>query len=151
MYNFEDELPEQIRKLYAVIDDLAARYPPLRFTLDGRLVGDIGEALARDWFGLELLGANNKDHEAKAPDGRMVQVKTTQRDVVGLGLKRADFSHLIVIKPNREGAAEVVYNGAGWRVWDELAAIKSCSIGVDRLRRLDGAVPEHERLPRVIP
>ncbi len=149
MSNFAAEVPELIKKLYAVVDDLADRYPPFRFTLDGRLVGDIGKALAGYWFGLEPLGIGNKVHDAKAPDGRLVQVKATQGKTLGLGVTRLDFEHLIAFKLDRDGNAEVIYNGAGHRVWTELGSIKSNSIGVSRLRRLNETVPQSERLARV--
>jgi len=50
----------------------------LDFTLDGKLVGDIGEAVAVELFGLRLAGPGApKGVDGYAPDGRTVQVKAT--------------------------------------------------------------------------
>jgi len=142
------EIPRLVRSFYELTDELRRLIPGWQFTLDGKLVGDLGEALACYYFGLTPLPAGEKTHDARAPDGRRVQVKTTQGKVFGLGLERRHFEHLIALRINREGEAEVVYNGPGWRVWEELGEIKSCSIGVNRLRRLDAKVQETERVPR---
>lgn len=50
----------------------------LKFTLDGNLVGDIGEALSVIFFGIKLVNtASFPGIDGFAPDGRSVQVKAT--------------------------------------------------------------------------
>ena len=49
----------------------------LDFTLDGNLVGDTGEAVAAQLFGLTLSSRNGTGFDGSAPDGRTVQVKAT--------------------------------------------------------------------------
>lgn len=49
----------------------------LKFTLDGNLVGDIGEAIAAELFGIKLVPVNGTGIDGHAPDGRSVQVKAT--------------------------------------------------------------------------
>lgn len=142
------EIPRLVRSFYALTDELRSLIPGWQFTLDGKLVGDLGEALACYYFGLTPLAAGEKTHDAVAPDGRLVQIKTTQGKVFGLGLQRRPFEHLIALRLDGEGETEVVYNGRGDRVWRELGEITSCSIGVARLRRLNATVPEAERVPR---
>lgn len=47
-------------------------------TLDGNLVGDIGEALAAKFFDIRLVDAKSTEGiDGFAPDGRTVQVKAT--------------------------------------------------------------------------
>ena len=50
------ELPLSIQKLIAARNELKAHYSnvDLSFTLDGNLVGDLGEAIAAELFGLRL-------------------------------------------------------------------------------------------------
>ena len=48
------------------------------------MIGSIGEALAASWYGLELFTAGVETHDAKALDGRLVQIKATQIDRVAL-------------------------------------------------------------------
>jgi hypothetical protein len=50
----------------------------LRFTLDGNLIGDIGEALAAELFDVRLVETKSQEGiDGYTPDGRTVQVKAT--------------------------------------------------------------------------
>ena len=50
----------------------------LGFTLDGNLIGDIGEALAAELFGVRLVETRSTEGiDGYARDGRTVQVKAT--------------------------------------------------------------------------
>lgn len=50
----------------------------LRFTLDGNLVGDIGEAIAAELFGVTLVETKSTEGiDGYVPDGRSVQIKAT--------------------------------------------------------------------------
>jgi hypothetical protein len=40
-------IPRAIAQLLAIVEKLCIAYPKKKFTLDGRLVGDIGEAAPR--------------------------------------------------------------------------------------------------------
>ena len=143
------ELQELIRKLYGLVLEMHTKFPHWKFTPDGRLVGDIGEALACYYFGLTPLDGNKKTHDAKTDSGCLVQIKTTQRNIVGLGLKKRDFEHLIALKINSDGKADVIYNGSGNRVWKELKNTNNTSISVQKLKSLNKEVPETERLKRI--
>ncbi|MGQ0721719.1 MAG: DUF6998 domain-containing protein, partial [Candidatus Eiseniibacteriota bacterium] len=50
-----DAIPVLVRRLYGIVRDLEAAFPGRKFTLDGHLVGSIGEVLAAHRYGLELL------------------------------------------------------------------------------------------------
>ncbi len=63
-------------------------FPGRHYTPDGGMVGSIGEALAASWYGLELFTAGAETHDAKAPDGRLVQIKATQIDRVALSVNQ---------------------------------------------------------------
>jgi hypothetical protein len=143
-----EELPKLIQKLYAIVADLHGKFPNWEFTPDGRLVGDIGEALVCYHFDLEPLAGNEKTHDAKTIDGKLVQIKTTQKETLGLGLQKREFQHLIALFIDANGDPEIVYNGSGKRVWSELGDIKSTAIGVKRLRKLNETVPDSERLQK---
>src|SRR5690606_4911302 len=103
-----------------------------RFTLDGHLLGSIGEVCA-----------------VHQRSGRRVQIKLTQGRRVGL---RAEPEHLLVLQLVDGGVTEEVYNGPGRIVWDDCGKRQSNgqrSIGVTKLRRLMARVPSELRLPRV--
>ena len=79
------DLSEKIRALYAIVNDLETAYPGRRFTLDGHMIGSIGEVIAAEAFGLNLLPNSTPEHDAIAYDGRLVQIKVTQRDRIAYG------------------------------------------------------------------
>jgi hypothetical protein len=72
-------LPPVITGLVAARNRLRAHYGSvgLRFTFDGNLVGDIGEALAAELFSIKLISRGGTGIDGHAPDGRSVQVKAT--------------------------------------------------------------------------
>jgi hypothetical protein len=72
-------LPPVITDLVVARNRLRDHYrsAALEFTLDGNLIGDIGEAVAAELFGLKLSTRNGTGINGHAPDGRSVQVKAT--------------------------------------------------------------------------
>jgi hypothetical protein len=58
-----------VRKFYSAHQALVKAYghEDLKFTLDGRLVGDIGEALARELFGLVPTKGRVKGVDSQTP------------------------------------------------------------------------------------
>ena len=71
---------EEIKQLLAITKKLKEKYIHLnkQFSLDGKLVGDIGEVLAAEKYGLILLEENAPVHDAvEKATGRLVQIKST--------------------------------------------------------------------------
>lgn len=108
-------LPDEVRALLAARNKLRDHYGQagLRFTLDGNLVGDIGEAIAAEIFGLKLTPRCGPGIDGHAPDGRSVQVKAsgTQRGPAFRCLEnRAD--HLLFFNLDFERCVgRVTFNG----------------------------------------
>ena len=48
-------IPDAVRQMLAIVEQLCIAYAKKRFTLDGRLVGDIGEVLVEDAYDLQLF------------------------------------------------------------------------------------------------
>lgn len=73
------KLPKVIKKLWAAQQAFAKHYEDtsLKFTVDGRLVGDIAEALALDHLDLELPPKRTGGVDALTGSGKTVQVKAT--------------------------------------------------------------------------
>lgn len=137
-----------LRRLYEARDELRAHFPDLKFTLDGNLIGDIGEAIAMQDFGLRKLPAGTRGHDFEAPDGRLVQVKTTQtvKGGVGLGLTKQSFEHLLVLQLTAEGDYRVLFDGPGSLIDEACTHLTSPSISLNRLRELDRQVHPSSRL-----
>ena len=72
-------IPEAVKQLLEIVRLLQEAYPAKRFTLDGRLVGDIGEVLAEESYDLQLSTGLQKHHDAVTADGRHVQIKATMQ------------------------------------------------------------------------
>lgn len=107
-------IEEAIVSLQDIVNTLTETYHR-PFTLDGHLVGSLGEVYARDHYGLTLLPPGAEIHDAVTGDGRMVQIKTTQRDSVGI---YAEPDWLLVLKMHEDGSMEEAYYGPGARPWE---------------------------------
>lgn len=110
-------LPDQVRKLFVAQQALQQFYSwtTLKFTLDGRLVGDIAEALALEWFDLRRPPKRIGGVDALLNDKMgTVQVKATGREETGPsftpGAGCAD--HLLFFRLDwSRQTAEIAYNG----------------------------------------
>ena len=78
-------LPQLVNDLWHSQQELAKHYAHtgLKFTLDGRLVGDIAEALALEHFELCLPPKRTKGVDALTATGHSVQVKASGLDPDG--------------------------------------------------------------------
>lgn len=132
-----------VQGMYAGAKELGGLYPGLHFTLDGHLVGSIGEAIAQEEFGIKLFPASTKTHDGSFPDGRLVQIKTTQAKSIGL---RSEPDNLIVITLLDNGGYEIVYNGAGAPVWDRVGLRRGNGqrfISLKEIRRIKAGKPAY--------
>jgi hypothetical protein len=144
-----EAIPSLVKELYAVVHKLEGHFEGRKFTLDGHLVGSIGEVLAAYHYNLELFPPSTKAHDACCPEGRNVQVKATQGKSVGL---RCEPQHLLVLKLEADGNFSEVFNGPGHVAWNKAGRMQKNGqhpISVSRLRSLMEQVPEHQRLKRL--
>ena len=141
VFKMEDSLSSSIEELYQIVARLESMYPGRKFTLDGPLVGSIGEVIAKERYGLELLPSSSERHDAVAKDGRMVQIKATQIN--------SEPEYLIVLKLDKRGQAEEIYNGPGKPAWDGCGRMQKNgqrAISLAKLRRLMKGVLESGRI-----
>ena len=148
--NDRERLAATIRELYAIVGKLESYYydQQRHFTLDGHLVGSIGEVYAAKRYGVDLFKSSAPIHDGTNPDGRFVQVKTTQRNSVALS-ERPDY--LIVLKIDENGDIKEVYNGPGAPVWNLFEKRKKPKTGqyqvsLARLSKLNEEVSPEERI-----
>ena len=142
------EVGDLLGKLYQIVKRLEELFPERKFTPDGHLVGSIGEALATYMFDLCLLKASAPVHDATSADGSTnVQVKLTQGKTINLS---AEPDHLLVLRLTQDLVVEIIYNGSGKAPWCATGKRQrngQCPISISKLRKLDEAVLESERLP----
>ena len=114
-------IEDKIRQLYRIIDELEAAYPEKHFTLDGILLGNLGEVYAAEKYVLKLLPEAAKTHDAIRTDGKYVQIKVTQGSQIGLYGKP---EYLLVLQVHRNGAFSEIYYGPGDAPWENAGKIQ---------------------------
>ena len=148
-------LPKVVVDLWASQQELVKHYAHtgLKFTLDGRLVGDIAEAVALEYFDLNLPDQRTGGVDALTRDGKSVQIKATGSKKAGPaftpGTGVADY--LIFFQMDFcTGTATLIYNGLEAPVRKELLP-KSWSrtkrINLYRLQQLAAQLVESNALP----
>jgi len=111
----QESLSDLIAQLYVLVQKLEA-LTGRPFTPDGHMVGSIGEVLVRDTYNLELNPPSTKGHDASDLNSRNIEIKATQGNR-GVAFRSCpDFA--IVIRLEKDGTFELVYNGPGRLVWD---------------------------------
>lgn len=146
-----ERLAATIRELYGIVGRLETEYRDhnRHFTLDGYLVGSIGEVYAAERYGIELFESSMPTHDGSTPDDRLVQIKATQRESVGIS-EEPEF--LIVLKIDEQGGIHEVYNGPGKPVWDlfvnrKLPKNGQYQVSLAHLRKLNEKVPSEKKIP----
>lgn len=142
------KIPEIVRDLYSVVNQLERACPHRSFTPDGHLVGSIGEVVAEHEYGLSLLPQSTEAHDATAPDGRLVQIKATQGTRVSLSSKP---NYLLVLKLFKNGSIEEIYNGPGkpaWKAAGKKQKNGQRQISLTRLQSLAKDVAQADRLSK---
>lgn len=129
-------LPEPVAKIYEAVAELEALYPERKFTPDGHLVGSIGEVIAAETYGFQLLPMSMEGHDAIDSKGRLVQIKLT-------GGKRISMygpsDRLVVMKLVRNSGVDVVYDGCGKAAWESAGKLQKNgqrSIALSKLQSL---------------
>ncbi len=149
MNRSRDRVTQLVKQLYGIVGELETLFSGRRFTLDGHLVGSLGEVIAAHDYDLELLDSSTATHDAKTKRGdTQVQIKATQRRSVSL---YAEPDHLLVLKLEKDGSTREVYNGPGdlpWKCAGKPQKNGQKPISLSKLERLMKMIPSHQRLKR---
>lgn len=131
--------------MFETVRELEQRYPGRKFSIDGHLLGSLGEAIVAEYYGLSLLPNSYERHDAKDKQGRMVQIKATQINRIAIS---SEPDCLIVIQIIPDGHWSEIYNGAGSRVWNNAGKMQKNGqrpILIAKLRALMESVQENEK------
>ncbi|MGJ8594081.1 MAG: DUF6998 domain-containing protein [Aquaticitalea sp.] len=151
---------KEIKHLLAITESLKKQYEGrLNFSLDGRLVGDIGEALASEKFDLELYSQNAQVYDGEQRGtNKKVQIKSSMKYNFSYPFGK-DLDHYLAVHIEPSGELEVIYNGPGKPIHDYLKKKKRKSyrdiwytISANHLRTLDKDVKQEDRIieiPRI--
>ena len=143
-------LSDKIKELYTIANELESSYPGRKFTIDGHLVGSIGEVIVAEHYGLELLRNSTETHDAVSADGKYVQIKATQ---INRSAISSEPDYLRVIKIFSDGSWEEVYNGPGKPVWDNAGKMQKNGqrpVSLSKLRSLMISVDKKDTIARVL-
>ena len=141
---------DKIKELYKITNELESSYPGRKFTIDGHLVGSIGEVIVAEYYGLALLHNSSETHDAVSADGKYVQIKATQINRIAIS---SEPEYLIVIKLFSDGSWEEVYNGPGKPVWDNAGKMQKNGqrpISLSKLRCLMNSVDRKDTFARIL-
>ena len=139
-------LSDKIKQLYKITNELEQAYPGRKFTVDGHLVGSIGEVIVAEHYGLSLLPNSTKTHDAVSKEGKQVQIKATQ--VKGIAIS-SEPDYLIVIRILPDGSWEEIYNGPGKTAWESAGKMQKNGqrpISLSKLRNLMGSVDAKDKI-----
>ena len=139
-------ITEIIQDLFETVRELEQRYLGRKFSIDGHLLGSLGEVIAAEHYGLTLLPNSYERHDAKDKQGRMVQIKATQINKISIS---SEPDYLIVIQLTPNGNWFEIYNGAGSRVWNSAGKMQKNGqrpISIAKLKILMASVKENEKI-----
>lgn len=137
-------IKEKVTQLLNIVNELEAKYPGRKFSLDGHLLGSIGEVLAMYYYGVDLYPNNTKTHDGEVA-GKKVQIKITQGTSVDIN----DIpDNLLVLYLNKE-ECEVyeVYNGpCDWLIECKRTKNGWYNRSIKKLSELNRLIPNGRRL-----
>ncbi len=152
MKSIEEKLKFIKRKivtLQKIVKEINTEFPHRPFTLDGRLVGDLGEIIAETVYDLKLNKGVTPYHDAMSRE-RNVQIKATFK-------KSLTFSHVpeyyLGLKLYPDGSFEEIFNGPGKVIRDRYAKRKGIgkqllSFPIKVLGGLSGEVKASDRIKK---
>lgn len=144
-------IKSSLEHIFRGIRDLRAAFDGRRqFTIDGRLVGDIGEVIAELEYDLIIDERSQPDHDATTPSKRRVQVKATFKE----SLTFSSVPDLYLgLKLYEDGSFEEIYNGPGHIIATRYAHRKGLGVSllsfpISELKKLQTQVPAGETVNR---
>lgn len=147
---------ELVGQLLETVGELEELHPGRKFSLDGHVVGSIGEAAAEGLFDITLVRASSTGHDALTPDGMKVEIKATLGNR-GVAIRPTSSEHkdaaLIVLRLSKVAGEEheIVYNGPlapAAEAAGDPGSNGQAAISLTKLRSLNSKVLSHQRVPR---
>ena len=155
----DEDIAEMLRTycdMVYEVDHLESLFKGRKFTLDGHLIGSIGEAIAKNRYGIALEKPSYKGFDGTVGD-KQVQIKTVQQDSVliywDISKPIPENAILLVLYLRKGGSYYEVYNGPFSKVWESIKSSDKRGyrhISVDRLMKLRDE-PDCHGLPRIKP
>ena len=146
-------MKDTIKELFKITKQLESDYADYgrKFTIDGHLIGSIGEVTVAKAFGLTLLKSSYPNIDAIAENGLEVQIKATQRKRVSFSVKNDQQipEHIIVIHFDEDGEWNLIYNGPGEIIYNNLGKPQSngqAQMSLNKMTQLMASVSQEMQL-----
>jgi len=144
------DLNTALALIFRGIGQLKARFPEKAFTIDGRLVGDIGEVIAALEYDVTLFEVQTPAHDGQTSDGRKVQVKATFKEKLTITAVPELYLGLQLFE---DGTHKEIFNGPGAIIAEKFRhrsgfGEKQLSLSITALATLSRNVPSHQRVAR---
>ena len=150
---------QEIQQLLAITRALKEKYKlhNKSFTLDGKLVGDIGEVLVAEHYGLTLYGDNTPVYDGfvTGDENKKVQIKASfnnyfyfTKDLINMP------QYFIAVQLKEDGTFEEVFNGLGTLIYDKMLSHlpnerkHNYRLSVKKLQELNND-PENDKINRI--
>jgi hypothetical protein len=145
-------IKKSIKQLLNVVHQLKNAYPHKAFTLDGRLVGDLGEILVENSYKIKLYKKLTKFYDGETFQGKKVQIKATMKNSLTFPSDHIPDCY-IGVKINEDGSFKEIYNGAGKIIHSILKSRKQpknglYSISIPRLQKLNMLNLKEDRIQK---
>lgn len=118
-------MKDELEQFFIAIEKLQQKYSHhnKKFTLDGKLVGDIGEVLAAEYYGITLHKDNKAVYDGflTSDSTKEVQIKSSFNNYFYFPkdlTKMPDY--FIAININKDGTFEEIFNGRGDIIYKHL-------------------------------
>ena len=131
-----EQLKTVMHNLWDCVEQLKLEYPGRPFTIDGLLLGTLGEVYAAKHFNLKLNdNPIERGYDATDKEGRKYQIKTTQAARFNFKIPAKEMT-LIFIKIDKEKLTTLtIYKVDGKHIWDAKNATRKY-VGVSLLENL---------------
>lgn len=146
---------QEIKQLLEITQKLRTQYQR-SFSLDGRLVGDIGEVLAAEKYGLELYTENAAIYDGfEKTTGRKVQIKASFKNYSYFPFGKDKIpDYFLSINILENGELEELYNGPGSFIIEHYIKKRNLrhyketfyTLSKGILRSLNKEVPDEEKI-----
>lgn len=143
-------IKEALALIFQGIARLRESFGNRDFTIDGRLVGDMGEVLAALDYDITLDPTSKPDHDGRTSDGRRVQVKATFQNQLTF---KTNSDYYLGLKLFADGHYEEIFNGPAKVIYARYKHRKAIGVQLLRfpnpeLKRLSLSVPKDQRIPK---
>lgn len=143
-------LQDGLALVFDGIRKLNAAFPNRKFTIDGRLVGDIGEVIAELEYDIVLHDVSQPAYDGESSDGKRVQIKATFRDQLTF---KTTPDYFLGFKLFPDGGYEEIYNGPGHLIYEKYAhrrGIGSTLLSFPNavLKQISGTVPPQSKIAK---